>query len=189
ISVNKGLENAASMMGFLLNFGIRQGNIGVASEFLPEELNFLKGFEQYVEGMSHAVGLSRLARIVLHPLVQITAGDPVTYALRKKYRPTLHDAKDLAAAYFRGDISEADMTEQLAIEGWTDQRGKEHLDALRPRILASEIFRAYDSTAIDRPETLRRLGLLGYVPNDAEFLTHVHETEVDQKASQRIAGK
>jgi hypothetical protein len=189
ISADKGLANAAGMMGFLLNFGIRQGNIGVASELLPVEFNFLKGFEQYVEGMSHAVGLSRLARIVLHPLVQITAGDPVTYALRKKYRPTLHDAKDLAAAYFRGHISEEDMTEQLAIEGWTDKRGREHLDAIRPRILPGEIFRAYDAGAIDRPEALRRIGLLGYIPEDAEFLTHVHDVEVSQKASQRIANR
>jgi hypothetical protein len=189
ISADQGLANAAGMMGYLLNFGIREGNVAMVADIEIEGTKFFQGLEGYTEGMSKALGLSRLARIVLHPLVQITAGDPVTYALRKKYRPTLHDAKDLAAAYFRGDISDADMAEQLAIEGWTDQRGKEHIDALRPRVLSGEIFRAYDSGAIDRPEALRRLGLLGYVAADAEFLTKVHDTEVAQKSSQRIANK
>jgi hypothetical protein len=55
--------------------------------------------------------------------------------------------------------------------------------------MPAEIFHAYDTTAIDRPEALRRLGLLGYVPEDAEFLTHVHDVEVAQKSSLKIAGK
>jgi hypothetical protein len=189
LSPDQGVEGAKQFLGFLMSLAVRQGNLSAMLEMLPPEAQFAKGFEKYGEAISHNLGLSRLARLVLHPMMQILVGDQFTYALRKQYRPTLHDAKDLAAAYFRGHIPEADMAEQLKIEGWTDQRGKEHIDALRPRILPGEIFHAYDVGALTRADTVKRIGLLGYIPEDAEWLTMVHDTEVAQKAAARIATK
>src|SRR5882762_2267672 len=60
---------AATFLGFLMNFCIRQGNVDAMCEAMPKELGFLSGFRGYGENMAKTLGLGRLARQALKPLI------------------------------------------------------------------------------------------------------------------------
>src|SRR5260370_12761142 len=78
---------AQRFLGFLMNFAIRQGNIECLTGFLPEEFRVGEGFRAYGELMAKNLGLGRLARQALRPLIQTLVADPLMSKLQEQYLP------------------------------------------------------------------------------------------------------
>lgn len=119
-TITASTAGAVSFVGYLIEFAIREGNLGFMSEFLPEEFNFLKGFREYGTNLAGALGLGRLGRRALTPLVQILCSDPLTWSLNQQYRPKLLGPSELVRGFYRGKIDQDTMDQQLAWQGYSD---------------------------------------------------------------------
>jgi hypothetical protein len=131
---------AERFLGFLLNFAIRQGNIEALTGILPESIRIGEGFRAYGELMGKNLGLGRMARKALQPLIQILVADPLTYKLQEQYRPKRIGAMPAIKKFFRDGTFEQQMRKELAQEGYSDARIDDLIADLRPLLSARELI-------------------------------------------------
>lgn len=111
---------ARSFLGFLIEFAVRQGNLSYFAEFIPAEFNFFLGLREYGELLARNLGLGRLARQALRPLMQVMVADPLLWKLNSIYRPKLLSAAQAIKAYKRGALPREELNRILSYEGYSD---------------------------------------------------------------------
>src|SRR6266571_3822583 len=131
---------AKTFLGFLMNFAIRQGNVELLTEMLPEECRVGEGFRAYGELMAKNLGLGRLARRALQPLIQIRVSDPLMYLLQERYRPKRIGPTPAIKKFFRTPDFETQMRKELAQEGFTDARIDDLITDLRPLLSERQLI-------------------------------------------------
>jgi hypothetical protein len=112
---------AKAFLGFLTSFAVRQGNVALISEMLPMEVNILGGLREYGELLAKNLGLGRLARQALRPLMQILVADPLQWSLNAQYRPKLLSEPQMVAALNRGLVTRDQVNTWMSWLGYTDQ--------------------------------------------------------------------
>jgi len=120
LSRGPGASAAATFAGYGVNFGIQNAIISLLGACMPElPLDDIR--ELGVE-IAQNLGLGRLMRVALRPLVQTLIATPYTHELNAKYRPTLlADAEALAAWH-------AERVSRDVVQGWLQSQG--HADAM-----------------------------------------------------------
>jgi hypothetical protein len=179
---------AEKFLGFLMNFSIRQGNVAAMCEAMPKELGFLSGFRDYGEQMAKNLGLGRMARRALQPLIQILVSDPLMYKLQEQYRPKRIGASPAIKKFFRDPNFEPQMRKELAQEGYTDARINDLIAEFRPllaeRQLIEYLFRFGDVTVgIGEGESLsirEKLTQRGYSAEDVQRMVEVSRPVLDK---------
>jgi hypothetical protein len=167
---------AEKFLGFLMNFAIRQGNVETILSLIPEEYRYGDGIRAYGELMAKNLGLGRLARRALQPLIQILVSDPLMYKLQEDYRPKRIGATPAIKKFFRTPDFEPQMRKELAQEGYTDARIDDLITDLRPELserqLIDYLFRFGDvTTTVGSGTSLsirQRLAQRGFSPEDVE---------------------
>lgn len=140
-SIDQGDDTPAkAFLGFLMNFAIRQGNIETLVSILPESVRIGDGFRAYGELMAKNLGLGRMARRALQPLIQILVSDPLMYKLQKDYRPKRLGTSSAIKKFFRDPTFEADMRDELAQEGYSDDRMEDLITDLRPLLSPRDLI-------------------------------------------------
>lgn len=174
---------AQIFLGFLMNFAIRQGNIEVLTSLLPEDIRVGDGFRAYGELMAKNLGLGRLARMALKPLVTTLVADPLQNSLNAQYRPKRLPKEQAIKAFWRGAISEAQMRKELAEEGYTDARQDWMITDARPILNDREVVHLYLRNVIDQATMNTELGHRGWSAAD---ILSVLAIERPQMTSQEI---
>jgi hypothetical protein len=113
-----GLTGAGLFLGFLIEFAVREGNIGFFSELLPEWLPQFKGLRDYGENLANNLGLGRLARRALQPLIQMLVTIPMQWSLNAQYTPTLYGVSELIHGFNNGLVDAGVANNQLAYHGY-----------------------------------------------------------------------
>ena len=111
---------ARTFLGFLIEFAVRQGNLAYFAEFIPPEFNVFTGLREYGELLARNLGLGRLARQALRPLMQVMVADPLLWKLNSIYRPKLLSASQAIKAYKRGALPREELNRILSYEGYSD---------------------------------------------------------------------
>ena len=109
---------AETFLGFGLNFATSASVLAVVTEMAS--LGFLKEFAQFGEEMSRALGLSRLMRQALHPLINAAITLPYTREMNARYRPHLLAVAEYATALNAGRISADQFNTVLGELGFSD---------------------------------------------------------------------
>lgn len=167
---------AKRFLGFLMNFAIRQGNVETILSLIPEEYRFVDGIREYGELMAKNLGLGRMARRALQPLIQILVADPLMYKLQSDFRPKRIGATPAIKKFFRIPEFETQMRKELGQEGYSDDRIDDLITDLRPdlseRQLIDSLFRFGDQTVnIGGTTSLtirQRLAQRGFSPDNVE---------------------
>jgi hypothetical protein len=92
----------------------------ILSDLLPFEMGHFDEFRRLPEDVIATLGVGRLIRRALGPLVNATAVQPMTWATNQKYRPTRLATATIIREFFRGNIGEDDVRAELAIAGYQD---------------------------------------------------------------------
>jgi hypothetical protein len=133
---------AKKFLGFLMNFAIRQGNVETILSLIPEEYRFLDGIRGYGELMAKNLGLGRMARRALQPLMQILVADPLMYKLQNDFRPKRIGAMPAIRKFFRDPTFETQMRKELGQEGYTDDRIDDLIAELRPLLSEHQLIQS-----------------------------------------------
>jgi hypothetical protein len=188
-NLEEGSSDAAkTFLGFLMNFAIRQGNIETILSMIPEEYRLADGARAYGELMAKNLGLGRMARRALQPLIQILVADPLMYKLQEQYRPKRLGPSPAIKKFFRDPNFEQQMRKELAQEGYTDARINDLIDELRPllspRELIEHAFRSgtaeVGSGVPGSSEIADQLSQRGYGANDIVRLVGISRPVLDK---------
>lgn len=120
VTINPGQEGASGFLGFLIEFAVRQGNLAVIAELIPEEFNFMGGLREYGEILAKNLGLGRLARLALRPLITTLVADPLQWSLNQKYTPKLLSEHDAVRLFTEGLIDGGMLQTTLAKWGYSE---------------------------------------------------------------------
>lgn len=92
------------------------------SDCLPFEIGHFKELTELPEGIIRALGVGRLVRRAVGPLVTVCAATPMLWHVNKKYRPTLLGPGEVVRQALREKWSKAEAIEELARQGYSDKR-------------------------------------------------------------------
>jgi hypothetical protein len=68
------------------------------------------------------LGLGRLSRQILRPLVHTLIATPAEWKANLAYRPKLHNEGDALKLHALGEIDDGELDEELGRQGWSNQR-------------------------------------------------------------------
>ena len=148
---------ARAFLGFLTEFAVRQGNVALFSELIPIEFNILGGLREYGELLARNLGLGRLARQALRPLMQIMVADPLMWQLNKTYRPKLLSEGQAVKAFKSGLIDRNELNRILSYQGYSDSAIEVLIADYSKPWHASQLMALYRSGAISETEAIGRL--------------------------------
>jgi hypothetical protein len=166
---------AKTFLGFLIEFAIRQGNVAMWAEFLPEEINFFGGLREYGELLARNLGLGRLARQALRPLMQVMVADPLQWKLNQTYRPKLLSESQAVHAYHRGALTQEDATQILTYQGYRDRDINLLLTKDPHKWSEDQLYALWRSGAIAEAEIEGKLIAAGADPQDAVLMWQAYK--------------
>jgi len=131
-----GLKAVEAFMGFAMAFAVREGNVAFWTELLnglkPGGVSIdLNGIREMNVAMARNIGLGRLARLVLRPLIQVLAVTPATWKLNQDYRPTRLKEADLLRLDRQMGLTPGQYKSEMQLLGYRDA----DIDALRNELL------------------------------------------------------
>jgi len=185
LTPEQGVKAAKAFLGFLLSFSVRQGNVAVFTDALSVHL--LGQIREYGEMMAKNLGLSRLARRAMQPFVQTLIATPLQQALNQQYRPHVMDAKQLAAAYIRGEIDRSDYSRRLALLGFTDDDINLLISDTYTRMPLEEVFLLHETGALTDEEMTQRISALGFNTSDIGQIVLARQLMAVQGADRQYA--
>jgi hypothetical protein len=129
------------------------------SDFLPFDIAHFRDVALLPDEIIRTLGISRLVRRALTPLVNATAVQPMTWKANKEYRPTLLSEADAIAMFNRGGFSDDELAEELSRHGYSDVRQT----ALR--LQHAKYLSVADAIALVRIKSLDRGNVVGALRN------------------------
>lgn len=115
----RGEKAARAFTGYGLNYATGTALLSVITEM--ESLGFFKEFGKIGEDVSAGLGLARLQRQALSPLIRNLIAEPFDQELRHRYRPDRLTDKQYVNAFHRGGIDENRLRDELATKGYKDE--------------------------------------------------------------------
>lgn len=113
-----GAKGARAFSGFLINAATGSALLGIIGEM--ESLGFFKEWHLLGEDILQSLGLSRLSRRALGPLVDTLIVKPYTRYLAEKYTPDHLSVPQVLTAFNAGRMDESTMQKNLARLGFNE---------------------------------------------------------------------
>lgn len=118
VTPDSGEKAAQAFAGYGVNFAVQNTMIGTLADALSFHL--LEDFRELGVEVAQNLGLGRLVRQALQPLVRNTISEPFDQQLRKRYRPDQLSETDAIQAFFGEFITSDQLQEIFARKGYSD---------------------------------------------------------------------
>lgn len=163
-------EGAQRFLGMLGSLTFQSWFEGVLLEHVISQVpgqEALEATAELAKDLINNLGLNRLARTALRPLVRATITTPLEWKTNKAYRPTMLGPSTVLRQFMRGRWSWEDTLEELARAGYSDERINALLNEQRKFFGAGEV-----RTFVDR----------GYWTGD-QGLQHLRDQGYDEQGA------
>jgi hypothetical protein len=111
---------AETFSGLAVNFGLASGIMGLIGGLIP--YGHVDEIRELGEEVASNIGLGRLVRRALTPLVQILVANPATWALNIKYRPTQFKEADLVNPFTATTLDHTQLYNAMHLLGYSDDK-------------------------------------------------------------------
>lgn len=189
LTPDQGLAGTAAFLGFILSFAVRQGNLETISTALPESFRMFEGIRSYGELMAKNLGLGRLSRRVLTPILQETIIGPMQQKLNVQYRPKQMDPKQLAGAFIRDPSGQFPYRERLALLGYSEKDIDLLIEDTYTRVPLHDLYLLNSTGQMDDQDFARRVQSLGFSAGDVAIIRQAADLAVVQNADRAYAVK
>jgi len=122
------------------------------------------------EEIIRSLGIGRLVRRAIAPLVDATAATPMKWQANKTYRPNLLSEGEILSAFKRGDYDAAEAAEELARLGYSDRRQDMLLKSATKRLSVDDVQVLRRAGTLARDYALQNLRDEGYDDTTAQYL-------------------
>jgi len=131
-----GEKAAQTFAGYGVNFGVQNGILGLIGGMCP--IAHVDEIREMGEEVAQNLGLGRLMRVALRPLVQALIATPYTREMNARYTPNIPSEAALIKAYIANRL-EQDQTQQWMYQlGYNDTFIDELIAQATPRLKAEE---------------------------------------------------
>lgn len=168
-AIEPGIEGAARYATLMLHeqteAWLRGVIVELITEFMPRLMPFGGGVEtvqKFQEIVESALGGGRMMRRILQPFVQATAITPAQWHVNKQYRPELLGPAEVARQVARGKMDLDAAHEELARQGWSEERIEALLSNQQKRLGIDDLFYEVHANLIPLSEAIETLREQGY---------------------------
>ena len=173
-----GIKAAARFTGLAINFSTASGILTTLAGIVP--FVHLDDIREIAELVSKNLGLGRLQRLALAPIVQILLAEPYKWFINEIARPTQLGLSEVVNP-FSGAVMKPELIwRDLARAGYSDDKIQAVLELHRKKLNEADLLTLLEGGHYDQPTVTTQLKRLGY--DDAEA---VLKTEVDHLRAQR----
>jgi hypothetical protein len=137
VSPDSGAAAARTFAGYGVNFAVQNTIISTLADAVSFHL--LEEFRELGVEVAQNIGLGRLVRQALRPLVDTTITKPYTRQLNAKYRQDLMTETHAVHAFLRGAKTNEQIHQELAWRGYTDADIDQLVIELTPHLTESEL--------------------------------------------------
>lgn len=139
VTPESGEKAARAFTGFNINFGVTTAFIAIVAEMFS--LGQLKEFRELGVTVAENLGLGRLHRQAMKPLMDNTVSKPYDRLLRKRYRQDKLTESQYVKALHRGKLDEQEVRDALAEKGYKDSYIDEIIQQLTAHLTDNELER------------------------------------------------
>lgn len=164
VTPDSGALGARAFVGYSINFSATNAFISIISELLS--LEHLEQFRELGVEIAQNIGLGRLVRRALAPLVDSTITKPYTRQLASKYRPDRLSDAQYITANLAGRLSDADLQGNLAESGLPDPLITELINQHVPKFTLRDVYLLKRFGTLNDDTAVKTLKELGW---DSEF--------------------
>jgi predicted amino acid-binding ACT domain protein len=141
-TLEPGTTGTERIVGMVADLTINSWFEGIIVEWLVSVAGILSPIDE----LSHlgqrivgSLGLGRLVRRAVGPIVDVVAMTPLTWQLNKTYRPTSIPIADAVRQYLRGTIAADDFRERMRRAGYSEDRIDELVNGQRHFFSPSDV--------------------------------------------------
>jgi hypothetical protein len=163
-----GAAAARAFTGFNINFSAGTAIISILGEM--SSLGYFKEFREVGESVAENLGLGRLHRGALKPLVDTLVSKPYTRQLLAQYRQTRLSPEQYVHGFGAGKVDGSALQTHLSEAGYTDADISLLQDLLPSRPEVSALAQLERAGRITRDAAINILTLQGYIPAEADAL-------------------
>lgn len=174
-----GATNAKVFTGFALNYAISASFIGILAE--AESLGFLKNFKDLGEDTASALGLGRMTRLALQPLIRNMIQQPYDLFLRSQTRPDRLTEQQYIHGFHHGDFDETFLRAKLAEKGYPEAEINRLILELTTHLAEADIERLIRYGDLSQDDGVAELNVQGIPSVTAQRL--IRATEISRADS------
>lgn len=167
VSPEQGANAAKAFSGFNIRWAVSNAFVSILCELVSDE--HLQQFRELGVDVAENLGLGRLHRQALRPLVDTLITKPYTDKLNAQYRPNRLTDAQFVNAYYSGRLSPEQVRAELQRKGYADGYIDEVLAALKPRVTLTELYNLLRNGDMTQDDVIRELVAQG-VPADVAAL-------------------
>ena len=165
VTPESGVKAARRFTGLAINFGTATGVIAALGGLAP--FIHLDEVREIPEEVAKNLGLGRLQRLALAPLIQILLAEPYKWWINEKARPTQFKLQDIVNQFTGNFIPRETIYKSLAWEGYSDDKIEALIELHRKKLAEQDLFFLFTQGVHTDDEVLQYLKRLGYTDQDA----------------------
>jgi SOS response regulatory protein OraA/RecX len=122
------------------------------------------------QNVIEGVDLQGMSREAINPLLRNAVQPPMDRFYRRKYRPQRFTAGNIRDLFALGKADIARVYDVARSEGWREEDIQSWVDLAYRELNEGTVWSLYHEAHIDQAETVRRLRIIGYRPDDMPLL-------------------
>lgn len=171
ITPEKGSENAGRMLGFNLSTALEGWLTGILGSSILSSL--IPNWADLDEIVASNLGLGRINRRIVAPILNLTVVEPFNWDLNKRFRQRIFSDTQAVRALYRGEMTDDEYFETMGRLGWSRERAAT-LKVVNGRLPEKEDFaRMLESKLITEDELPGLFGTLGFEPGLAGVMSAI----------------
>lgn len=185
VTPESGEQAARIFSGFNVNFATQNALLSMIAD--AESFHLLEHFRELGEEVAQNLGLGRLHRQALGPLIRNTIAEPYDRLLRSRYRQDLLDQSSYIRAYYAGRLTREQLSERLGQKGITENDIDELIQQVAPDFQQADIARLIRYGELTREQAIKLLQNQGWPADVAKArIRAVELARVDGKEAEFI---
>ena len=166
ISNQSGEDAAKTFAGYAVNFAVQNTMIGTLADAISFHL--LEDFRELGVEVAQNLGLGRLVRQAIQPLVRNAISQPYDRQLRARYRQDQIGDTQYIQSWFAGRLDETTMRAMLAQKGYSDQDIDLLIAVQRERLSVTDALRLFRFGVLGQQDAIQRVIDAGNEPTVAQ---------------------
>jgi len=151
---------AQTFSGLAINFGLASGIMGVIGGMVP--LAHMDELRELGEEVAQNIGLGRLVRRALQPLIQILVANPLTWAINTKYTPTQFPEALLVNPFLATSLPTDQLYNAMHLLGYSNDKISAFIAMHQKRLAPSEVKLLVDNAQWTQSQADTYVATLGW---------------------------
>jgi hypothetical protein len=132
-----GRGGAVRLTGQIVNFGTATALLGLLGEVAS--IGQFKNFRLIGEQVTTGLGLGRMNRLAMRPLIQTCVAQPYQWWLNRKFHPTQFNAAEIANPFTQTLLDKDQVYKALDLEGWSDDKKQALIELHQKRLSTDDV--------------------------------------------------